>query len=85
MISSRNTVTKLVLGHNSLGNEGTNVLFRFLESPLGRKYPISEISLNSNGIRNEGLLAISRYLKDNRVLKELFLQAVSLAFSLSTA
>ncbi|KAJ3550100.1 hypothetical protein NMY22_g635 [Coprinellus aureogranulatus] len=75
MISTRRTVTKLILGHNSLGNEGTNVLFRFLESSLGRNYPVAEISLNSNGIRNEGLLAISRYLKGNRDLKELFLQA----------
>ncbi|TEB34187.1 hypothetical protein FA13DRAFT_1729668 [Coprinellus micaceus] len=75
MISTRRTVTKLILGHNNLGNEGTNVLFRFLESSLGRKYPIAEISLNSNGIRNEGLLAISRYLKGNEELNELFLQA----------
>ncbi|KAF5329998.1 hypothetical protein D9611_010457 [Ephemerocybe angulata] len=74
MISERRTVTKLVLGHNDLGNEGTIVLFRFLESALGRNYPISEISLNSNGIKDEGLVAISRYLKENRELKELFLQ-----------
>jgi hypothetical protein len=77
MISTRRAVTKLILGHNNLGNVGTNVLFRFLESSLGRKYPIAEISLNSNGIRNEGLLAISRYLKGNEELNELFLQAVS--------
>ena len=77
MISTRRTVTKLILGHNNLGNEGTNVLFRFLESSLGRKYHIAETSLNSNGIRNEGLLAISRYLKGNEELRELFLQAVS--------
>ncbi|TFK73368.1 hypothetical protein BDN72DRAFT_791004 [Pluteus cervinus] len=74
LISSRHSVTKLVLGHNDLGDDGCVVLFKFLRSPAGRKYRIAEISLNSNGIGNRGLLAVASYLKDNTILKELFLQ-----------
>lgn len=74
---SRRSVTKLILGHNTLGDEGCEELFGFLSSEAGRKYKIAEISLNSNHIGNRGLLAISRYLQDNTTLKELFLQNVS--------
>ncbi|KAJ7171628.1 hypothetical protein C8R43DRAFT_20386 [Mycena crocata] len=74
MISSRRFVTKLILGHNELSDDGCVVLFKFLCSSLGRKYQIAEISLNSNSIGNRGLLAISEYLQGNQVLKELFLQ-----------
>ena len=77
---ARRSVTKLILGHNYLGDEGCEELFGFLSSEAGRKYKIGEISLNSNGIGNRGLLAISRYLRDNTTLKELFLQNVSLLF-----
>ncbi|CDO71093.1 hypothetical protein BN946_scf184844.g97 [Trametes cinnabarina] len=73
-ILARRSVTKLILGHNNLGDEGCEELFGFLSSDPGRKYKIGEISLNSNGIGNRGLLAISRYLRDNTTLKELFLQ-----------
>lgn len=73
-IRSRQLVTKLILGHNELGDDGCETLFRFLHSPQGRGYPVAEISLNSNGIGDRGLLAISEYLKDNVTLKELFLQ-----------
>lgn len=73
-IRSRQLVTKLILGHNELGDDGCETLFRFLHSPQGRGYPVAEISLNSNGIGDRGLLAISEYLKDNMTLKELFLQ-----------
>ncbi|KAH9916966.1 uncharacterized protein BXZ73DRAFT_80934 [Epithele typhae] len=41
---------------------------------------ISQISLNSNNIGNRGLLAISRYLRDNGALKELFLQNLTDTF-----
>lgn len=78
LITSRRSVTKLVLGHNELGDDGCIVLFKFLASTVGQKHRISEISLNSNGIGNRGLLAISEYLVDNTSLKELFLQNVSL-------
>ncbi|KAJ6569471.1 hypothetical protein B0H19DRAFT_1257114 [Mycena capillaripes] len=74
MISSRRLVTKLILGHNELSDDGCIVLFKFLASSVGRKYRITEISLNSNSIGNRGLLAISEYLRGNTVLKELFLQ-----------
>ncbi|OJT05147.1 hypothetical protein TRAPUB_4073 [Trametes pubescens] len=88
---SRRSVTKLILGHNTLGDEGCEELFGFLSSEAGRKYKIAEISLNSNHIGNRGLLAISRYLQDNTTLKELFLQNnafvgdanVALVFALS--
>lgn len=70
-------VTKLILGHNRLLDDGCVVLFKFLNSSIGRTYRITNISLNSNGIGNFGLLAIADYLKDNQTLKELFLQNVS--------
>ncbi|KAI0754206.1 hypothetical protein C8Q80DRAFT_1137557 [Daedaleopsis nitida] len=73
-ILSRRSVTKLILGHNDLGDMGCEELFGFLSSDAGRKYKVAYISLNSNGIGNRGLLAISRYLRDNTTLKELFLQ-----------
>jgi len=71
---SRQLVTKLILGHNELGDEGCEVLFGFLDSEEGRRYPIAEISLNSNGIGDRGLEAITQYLTGNSTLKELFLQ-----------
>ncbi|KAJ6573823.1 RNI-like protein [Mycena vulgaris] len=74
MISSRRFVTKLILGHNELSDDGCVVLFKFLTSSEGRKYQIAEISLNSNSIGNRGLMAISEYLHGNQVLKVLFLQ-----------
>ncbi|OSD05119.1 RNI-like protein [Trametes coccinea BRFM310] len=94
-VLSRRSVTKLILGHNNLGDEGCEELFGFLSSEAGRKYKIGEISLNSNSIGNRGLLAISRYLRDNVALKELFLQnnafvgdpsvAVVLALAINTS
>ncbi|KAJ7451060.1 hypothetical protein FB451DRAFT_1566309 [Mycena latifolia] len=74
MISSRRFVTRLILGHNELSDDGCVVLFKFLTSSIGRKYQIAEISLNSNSIGNRGLVAISEYLQGNQSLKELFLQ-----------
>ncbi|KAK0458787.1 RNI-like protein [Desarmillaria tabescens] len=74
MITSRRRVTKLILGHNKLSDDGCIVLFRFLASQAGRKYRITEISLNSNEIGDRGLLAIAVYLNENQHLTELFLQ-----------
>ncbi|KAG7448738.1 uncharacterized protein BT62DRAFT_946378 [Guyanagaster necrorhizus] len=74
MITSRRTVTKLILGHNKLADDGCIVLFRFLGSAAGRKYRITEISLNSNEIGDRGLLAIAAYLNGNQYLTDLFLQ-----------
>ncbi|KAH9923021.1 RNI-like protein [Amylocystis lapponica] len=72
-ISARRFVTKLILGHNELGDEGCEVL---LLPPLGAGAQVSnsEIGLNSNRIGDRGLLAISLYLRDNTTLRELFLQ-----------
>ena len=83
MIRSKQRVTKPILGHNDLGDDGCVVLFGFLNSQQGRRYPISEISLNSNRIGDRGLQAIGEYLKDNTTLKELFLQNVRIRFRLS--
>ena len=77
LISSRNSVEKLLLSHNKLGSEGCAVLCKFLRSKIGKRYAISEIDLNFNAIGNEGLSAISDFLKDDQHLKELFLQNVS--------
>ncbi|KAJ7139394.1 hypothetical protein C8R44DRAFT_693839 [Mycena epipterygia] len=74
MISSRRFVTKLILGHNELSDDGCVVLFTFLTSSVGRKYQIAEISLNSNSIGDRGLYSIAEYLQGNQFLKELFLQ-----------
>ncbi|KAL5480887.1 hypothetical protein ACEPAI_9828 [Sanghuangporus weigelae] len=73
-IKVRKAVTKLILGHNALGDDGAQALFEFLCSQEGRRYRIAEISLNSNGIGNAGLEAIAEYLEGNENLKELFLQ-----------
>ncbi|KAF9264549.1 RNI-like protein [Marasmius fiardii PR-910] len=73
-ITSRRVVTKLVLSHNELSDDGCIVLFTFLSSTLGRKYRIPEISLNSNAVGDRGLGAISSYLIGNVYLKELYLQ-----------
>ncbi|KAH8113791.1 RNI-like protein [Phellopilus nigrolimitatus] len=73
-IQVRRAVTKLILGHNALGDAGTTELFRFLCTPEGRKYKIAEISLNSNAIGDAGLAAITQYLEGNEHLRELFLQ-----------
>jgi hypothetical protein len=77
-------VTKLILGHNDLRDDGCIVLFRFLCSELGRKYKIQEICLNGNNIGDRGMLAIADYLKDNDTLKALFLQNVSMTTSVCT-
>lgn len=76
MIESRKSVTKLILGHNDLGDEGCRELFRYLCSERGRRYRVEEISLNSNDIGDRGLDAIAEYLEDNKSLRELFLQNV---------
>jgi len=76
-MNRRPLVTKLILGHNELSDEGCVVLFTFLRSAVGRKYRITEISLNSNEIGDRGLMAISMYMTDNTCLRELFLQNVS--------
>ncbi|KAJ7630334.1 RNI-like protein [Roridomyces roridus] len=74
MISSRRSVTKLILGHNELNDDGGIVLFKFLSSAIGRTYLIAEISLNSNAMGNRTLAAISEYIRGNKALRELFLQ-----------
>lgn len=78
LIKSRPTATisKLILGHNELSDEGCITLFQFLDSVHGHNFPTSEISLNANQIGDRGLLAIASYLENNSTLRELFLQNV---------
>ena len=75
-ITSRRVVTKLILSHNGLSDDGCIVLFTFLSSKLGRKYQITEINLKSNNIGDRGLEAIASYLSGNVHLTELYLQNV---------
>lgn len=82
-IQQRRSVTKLVLGHNDLRDDGCVTLFRYLCSTRGRKHCISEISLNSNAIGDLGLSAIADYLQGNEHLTDLFLQNVSRLVHLS--
>ena len=74
MIKSRPRVTKLLLDHNTLGNEGCEALFRFLSS---EKKSITDIRMVNNNIGDRGLLAIARYLTNNQCLSKLYLQGVS--------
>lgn len=69
-------MTKLILNHIALGDDGCVVLFKFLCSDAGRSTNISEINLAQNGIGDRGLIAISEYLSGNKTLKELYLQSV---------
>jgi len=73
MIISRPPVTKLILSHNNLGDNGCNLLFKFLCSNVGRRKHILEIKLANNGIEDQGLLAISEYLGGNEILKDLYI------------
>lgn len=81
-IQTRRSVSKLVLGHNDLRDDGCVILFRYLSSARGRKLCTSEISLNSNAIGDVGLSAIADYLEGNEHLTDLFLQNVSSLFVL---
>ncbi|KAL1746013.1 hypothetical protein HDZ31DRAFT_62576 [Schizophyllum fasciatum] len=73
-IRARRNVSKLILGHNELGDTGIIRLCEFLRSPDGSRHRIKEISLNSNKIGNAGFLAIAGYLQGNPNLNALFLQ-----------
>lgn len=84
-MEARRSVSKLILGHNSLGDAGCKELFKFLLSDAGLRFRVSEISLNANGIGDEGLEAIMEYLMGNRYLKTLSLHSVSRSILLSAA
>ena len=74
MIKFRPRATKLILDHNTLGDEGCEALFCFLSS---ERKCITDIKMVRNNIGNRGLLAIARYLSNNQCLSELHLQGVS--------
>ncbi|KAG1862803.1 hypothetical protein DFJ58DRAFT_725282 [Suillus subalutaceus] len=74
-IQRREIVHRLDIGNSSMGDEGCVQLFNFLDSPAGRrcKNSLTELYLTRNGIGAKGLLAVSKFLKDNDVLRELCL------------
>ncbi|KAI5123237.1 hypothetical protein M0805_001326 [Coniferiporia weirii] len=73
-IKARKSVKRLILGDNSLVDDGCKELFRFLGTEGGRRHEIVTISLNQNGISDNGLEAIAEYLVGNVHLKELYLR-----------
>ncbi|KAF7986275.1 hypothetical protein HWV62_35200 [Athelia sp. TMB] len=75
LIKDQSNVSKLFISHNFLGDDGCEVLFGFLCSDIGRSRRITEVKLAKNGIGNRGLLAITKYLRDNRTLRELYIPA----------
>jgi hypothetical protein len=79
VIQRREIVHRLDIGDSTLGDEGCVLLFDFLESPAGRrcKNSITELFLTRNSIGAKGLLAVSTFVKDNHVLRELCLSGVS--------
>ncbi|KAG2342321.1 hypothetical protein BDR05DRAFT_976491 [Suillus weaverae] len=74
-IQQREIVHRLDIGNSSMGDEGCVQLFNFLDSPAGRKCKksLTELYLTRNGIGAKGLLAVSKFIKDNDVLRELCL------------
>jgi hypothetical protein len=79
-IQRREVVHRLDIGNSSMGDEGCVQLFNFLDSPAGRrcKHSLTELYLTRNGIGAKGLLAVSKFIKDNDVLRELCLSGVSM-------
>ncbi|KAI5123238.1 hypothetical protein M0805_001327 [Coniferiporia weirii] len=73
-IKARESVKSLVLGYNSLGDDGCRELFRFLCTEGGRRHKIVVINLDCNDIRDNSLEAIAEYLVGNEHLKELHLR-----------
>lgn len=76
--TQRSAVTKLMLNHNPLGDDGVSQLFNYLRSTLGSKHRIalSEISLNCTNLGCKGLQAIADYIRGNDVLKIVWLASV---------
>ncbi|KAG2041260.1 hypothetical protein BDR03DRAFT_947398 [Suillus americanus] len=74
-IQRREIVHRLDIGNSSMGDEGCVQLFNFLDSPAGRrcKNSLTELYLTRNCIGAKGLLAVSKFIKDNDVLRELCL------------
>ncbi|KAG1753601.1 uncharacterized protein EDB91DRAFT_1285865 [Suillus paluster] len=75
IIQRREIVHRLDIGDSSLGDEGCVQLFDFLDSSAGQrcKNSLTELYLTKNGIGGKGLLAVSKFIKDNDVLRELCL------------
>ncbi|KAL4066983.1 hypothetical protein V8B97DRAFT_1874322 [Scleroderma yunnanense] len=74
-IRRRGIVHRLYLGNSSLGDAGCVRLFEFLDSPAGRECRecLTELFLTQNDIGPRGLLAVTKFLRNNTVLRELCL------------
>jgi hypothetical protein len=76
-IRNAHGVTRLILSLNKLGDLGCIRLFGFLRSPEGKALDhINELSLNSNGIGDVGILALAEWLWDHQEIREIYLQNV---------
>lgn len=75
-IKRRKPVMGLILGHNCLRDDGCVRLFEYLCSDERQHAYMQEIALNNTQLGDRGLLAIAKYLYDNKGLKELQLQNV---------
>ncbi|KAH7886927.1 hypothetical protein F5I97DRAFT_1072739 [Phlebopus sp. FC_14] len=71
----RSTVTKLILNHNLLSDDGVSQLFAYLCSTHGSRHraTLIEISLTSNSIGCKGVQAVAEYIRSNGVLQTLWL------------
>ncbi|KAG2136669.1 hypothetical protein DEU56DRAFT_358086 [Suillus clintonianus] len=83
VIQRREVVHRLDIGDSSLGDEGCVQLFNFLDSPAGQrcKNSLTELYLTKNDIGAKGLLAVSKFIKDNDVLRELCLSGNPLSIN----
>lgn len=65
-----NSLEKLYLNSNRVGNAGCEILATLLEDPNSN---LAELQITSNGISNEGAVILANSLANNTKLKQLFL------------
>lgn len=70
-------VEKLTLSHGSIGDASCIEIFEFLCHQPDRKYGITEVDLRRCNLGDDGLIAVSRFLKGNHTIRTVLLQAVS--------
>lgn len=86
-IRRRGIVHRLYLGSSCIGDTGCVRLFDFLGSPAGRecRESLTELFLTQNDIGPRGLRAVSEFLRNNTVLRELCLSGVNITFHILAA
>lgn len=75
-IKKRKPMMGLILGHNRLQDDGCVRLFEYLCSEERLHDHVQDITLNNTQLGDQGLLAVAKYLRNNKGLKELQLQNV---------